>query len=230
MNTFSSVRCVTFDLDDTLWPCEPTISNAENALYSWLSLHYPLVTQRYSFEAIKAQREEYGKSHPELAHNVTALRHQSLAELAKEFNYSVEMADEGLALFRRHRNKVSFFEDAFATIEKLKDYFKIGAITNGNADLDEIGVREKFDFFVTAEMAGAAKPDEKIFQFAQNQALLDCHQMVLVGDTPSVDVIGARQSGWHAIWFNPNNDKWCDSVKPNAEIQKLSQLVSILIK
>lgn len=229
MSNFSSVRCVTFDLDDTLWPCEPTISNAENALYVWLSEHYPLITQRYSFEDIKAQREEFGKSHPEHAHNVTALRRQSLAVLAKEFNYSSLLADEGLALFRKHRNRVEFFDDAFLTIEKLKSDYKVGAITNGNADLEAIGVRDKFDFFVTAEMAGAAKPDEKIFRYAQDQAQLNSHEMVLVGDTPDVDVIGARQSGWHAIWFNPNKQDWTESIKPHAEVYSLSQIPALLL-
>ena len=230
MNAFSSIRCVTFDLDDTLWPSEPTISEAEQALYFWLDEYFPLITQHYSLEDIKKHRAEYGKAHPELAHNVTALRYQSLAELAKEFNYATTMADQGLALFRKVRNQVSFFEDAFSTIETLRDHFKIGAITNGNADLNEIGVSHKFDFIVTAEKAGAAKPDEKIFHYAQNQAQLDCNQMLLVGDTPVVDVVGARLSGWHAIWYNPNNIQWNESIKPNAEIQNLSQLVSLLIK
>ncbi len=230
MTNFSSIRCIAFDLDDTLWPCDPVINKAEQELYAWLSKHYPLITRCYSLEEIKMLRAQYGEKHPELSHNVTALRHQSLVELAKEFNYPNEMADRGLALFRYFRNKVDFFDDAFTTINELKKYFKICALTNGNADLDEIGVSDKFDIIVTAEMAGAAKPDEKIFKYAETQARLDCNQMMLVGDAPKVDVIGARQCGWQAIWFNPDKDHWSDSIKPNAEIQKLSQLVSLLIK
>ena len=229
MHVFSTIRCVTFDLDDTLWPCEPTISNAEQALYSWLKVHYPRVTQRYSLEDLQARRAAYGKAHPELAHNVTELRRQSLAELTKEFNYSSQMAEDGLALFRKFRNKVNFFDDAFTTIDQLKNHFKIGAITNGNADLDVIGVSEKFNFVVTAEMAGAAKPSEKIFQYAQNQVQLESHEMVFVGDHPDVDMLGARQSGWRTIWFNPNKVQELDGVKPDAEIQQLSQLLALLI-
>ncbi len=229
MRGFSTIRCVTFDLDDTLWPCEPTISNAEQALYAWLEEHYPSITQRYSFEDLKMQRAAYGEAHPELAHNVTELRRQSLEELAREFNYSNEMASEGLALFRKFRNRVNFFNDAFKTIDQLKFHFKIGVITNGNADLNAIGVSEKFDFVVTAEMAGAAKPSEKIFQCAQDQAQLNSHEMIFVGDTPNVDVLGAQQSGWRAIWFNPKNMQWLEEGKPDAEIQQLSQLITLLI-
>lgn len=229
MRVFSTIRCVTFDLDDTLWPCEPTISNAEQALYTWLEENYPSITQRYSFEDLKMQRAAYCEAHPELAHNVTELRRQSLAELAREFNYSNEMASEGLALFRKFRNRVNFFNDAFKTIDQLKNHFKIGVITNGNADLDAIGVSEKFDFVVTAEMAGAAKPSEKIFRCAQEQTQFNSHEMVFVGDAPNVDVLGAQQSGWRAIWFNPKNTQWLEEGKPDAEIQQLSQLIRLLI-
>jgi len=229
VHIFSSIRCVTFDLDDTLWSCEPTILNAEQALYSWLQNRYPRITQQYSFEGLKEQRAAYGKVHPELAHDVTALRRQSLAELAKEFDYSPELASEGLVLFRKFRNRVTFFDDAFATIDALKKHFKIGAITNGNADLDIIGVRDKFDFVVTAEKAGAAKPDKKIFQYAQNQVQLASNQIVLVGDTPHVDMLGARLSGWRTIWFNPQKVPWLEKMKPDAEVQQLNQLRALLI-
>lgn len=230
MHIFCNIRCVTFDLDDTLWPCEPTITNAEKALYSWLQKFYPRVAQRYSFEELRQHRIEFGVRHPELSHNVTELRRQSLAELAEECGYTYDMADKGLSLFRKVRNEVKFFADAFSTIDQLNNHFKIGAVTNGNADLQAIGVSHKFDFVVTAEEAGAAKPSKKIFKYAQNKVCLGSHEIVYVGDAPNIDVIGARQSGWRAIWFNPNHTKWEEEQKPDAEISSLSQLLDLLLK
>ncbi len=228
MNVFSKVRCVVFDLDDTLWPCEPTITKAEEALYQWLQKNYSRITNLYSFEALKQHRADFGVKHPELAHNVTKLRHQSLAELAKESGYNSGMADKGLSLFRKVRNEVNFYDDACSTLDQLKIHFKIGAVTNGNADLYAIGVSEKFDFVVTAEEAGAAKPDNKIFKYAQDKIQLDSHEIVYVGDEPSIDVIGALQSGWRAIWFNPGQQRWVENQKPDVEISQLNQLLDLL--
>lgn len=90
---------------------------------------------------------------------------------------------------------MSLLDNACATIEALKIHFKISAITNGNADLDVIGVRDEFDIVVAAENAGATKPDKNIFQYAQNQVQLASNQIVLVGETPHVDVLGAKLSG-----------------------------------
>ena len=230
MHEFSNIRCVTFDLDDTLWPCEPTITKAEKSLYKWLQKFYPRVSKRYSLEALRQHRAEFGVRHPELLHNVTELRRQSLAELANECDYTHDMANEGLALFRKVRNEVNFFEDAVLTIDQLKNNFKIGAITNGNADLNAIGVSDKFDFVVTAEEAGVSKPNKEIFEYAQNRVCLDSHEIVYVGDEPNIDVIGARQSGWRAIWFNPNQIPWVEKHKPDAEISKLSQLLTLLFR
>ena len=229
MRELASIRCVVFDLDDTLWPCEPTISMAEQALYSWLEQQYPRVTQKYSFVDIRLHRAEFAKQCPQIAHDVTQLRRQSLAALAKELDYSENMADEGLALFREVRNQVTFFDDALKTLDQLKREFKIGTITNGNADLHAIGIAEKFDFTVTAENAGVAKPNEKIFKYAQQQARTKSHQIVYVGDAPVTDVLGAKRSGWQAIWFNPTKQKWAEEVHPNAEVQTLSELIPLLI-
>lgn len=224
---FSKIRCVTFDLDDTLWPCEPTITKAEQALYDWLGEYYPRVTEHYTFEETRQHRAKFGKRFPELAHNVTALRRESLAELADECNYTRTMADDGLVLFRRIRNDVKFFEDAFCTLDQLKNHFKIGAVTNGNADLYAIGASDKFDFVVTAEEAGAAKPNKKIFEYAQDKAQMSSHEIVYVGDAPNIDVMGAKNSGWRSIWFNPGQLQWPEDQRPDAEISKLSELVSI---
>ena len=38
MLTERAFRLLTIDLDDTLWPCAPTIKRAEAVLYAWLEL------------------------------------------------------------------------------------------------------------------------------------------------------------------------------------------------
>ncbi|MEJ2115826.1 MAG: HAD family hydrolase [Gammaproteobacteria bacterium] len=228
MGNFSSIRCVVFDLDDTLWPCEPTILNAEQALYEWLNKHYSRITAQYSLQGIRQQRANFALRNPHLAHDVTALRKQSLLELAMEFDYPMRLASEGLSLFRKHRNQVNLFDDALPTINKLRVRYKTGVITNGNADLDAIGLRGHFDFIVTAEEAGVAKPDKAIFEYAQNKVNLSGHELLYVGDHPEIDVLGSNNSGWKSLWFNPSASRWQEDIKPDAEIQSLSELLNLL--
>jgi putative hydrolase of the HAD superfamily len=233
MSLFKDIRCVAFDLDDTLWPSEPTISNAEHALYEWLSQNYSSITKTYSLNDIKEHRADFANRNTHLAHDVTALRRESLAELAEQFGYPLQMANEGLKLFRRHRNQISFFADALPTLRILAENFKIGAITNGNADLGEIGAKHYFDFVVTAQDAGAAKPDIKIFEYARKKIGFLSHELLFVGDHPMIDIVGSSTSGWKSLWFNPDNQPWPNEsiqneIQPDAQIQKLSQLVELL--
>lgn len=232
MNDISCIRCVVFDLDDTLWPCLPPILNAEKVLYSWLQDNYPRVTTEYSIEGLREHRADFLLRNPRLSHDMTALRKQSLAELAKTFNYSIALANEGMSLFRYHRNQVSLFDDALPTINLLREKFKIGSITNGNADLRAIGLGGYFDFIVTAEEAGVAKPDNAIFRYAQNKVKLESHELLYVGDHPENDVIGSKSSGWQALWFNPDSKEWpkelSEEAQPIAQIQALSELPTLL--
>ncbi len=233
MSVFADIRCVTFDLDDTLWPCKPTMINAEIALYEWLSENYSKITDQYSLDDLREHRKDFAQKNLHLAHDVTSLRRESLAELANQFQYPLHMADKGLALFRKHRNQINFFDDALPTIRILAKHFKIGAITNGNADLEAIGVREHFDYVVTAQEAGVAKPDKKIFEYAQEKISFSSHELVYVGDHPTIDMLGSIHSGWRSLWFNPDKQSWPESelhkdVRPDAEIQALSQLPELL--
>ena len=228
LSVFADIRCVVFDLDDTLWPCEPTIVKAEEALYSWLQEHYSRVTDCYSLEDLRKQRANYALHNPHIAHDVTALRKQSLDELAQQFAYPSTMANDGLALFRKYRNQVKLFNDALPTINNLSKRFKLGVITNGNADLKAIGLSDNFEFIVTAEEAGVAKPDASIFEFARKKVNLGCHELLYVGDDPAIDVLGANNSGWKSIWFNPAGKQWLEEIKPHAQINALGELSYLL--
>ena len=229
MDEFASTRCVVFDLDDTLWPCEPTITHAENALYEWLQIHYPKITQCYSADQLRAHRVEFAQSNPQLSHDVTALRKASLASIAEEFSYPAALADEGLAWFRKYRNRVELYPDSLSTIVELVNSYQTGVITNGNADVEAIGLGKYFDFIVTAEVAGAAKPDREIFEYARAITGLENHELLYVGDHPELDIVGASNSGWKTVWFNLNKKPWPEvSIRPDAEIQNISELLNIL--
>ncbi len=229
MSNFASVRCIVFDLDDTLWPCEPTILNAENALYDWLKVNYSKITKHYTLQELREHRQEFATRNLDISHDVTALRLGSLAELAEQFSYPDNMAHEGLALFRQHRNQVEFYDDSLSTISSISNKFQVGVITNGNADIEAIGASHYFDFFVTAEEAGVAKPDTEIFEYAQQKASLASHELLYVGDHPSVDIVGANRSGWKSIWFNQNQQAWpLLDTQPDAEIYSLSELLDLL--
>ena len=227
---FTAVKCVTLDLDNTLWPIEPTIRLAEEKLYQWMQSSYPGVTQKYSSAEITKKRMALSRRRPEIAHNLTELRWHALMELADEFNYQKVFADEGLALFRRYRNQVNPYPSSEPALSELKKHFKLGAITNGNAQLEKISLGSYFDFVVTAAETGASKPDPRLFIRAAEIAEVAVNQIVHVGDCAKSDVIGAINAGCLSVWLNMHRQAWPGGQNPHAVIHCLSELPNLLIE
>lgn len=81
----AAVRCVTFDLDDTLFPMLPPLMRAQAALVDeLLPRHLPrcAAAGACTKESIGQQMRDVGQAQPMLAHDLTELRRLSLLALA----------------------------------------------------------------------------------------------------------------------------------------------------
>lgn len=219
-----TIRCVFFDLDDTLWACHPVIQRAEKKHYAWLDKHYPKLTERYSFDSFMQSRNDFMTNNPQLVHDLTQLRKNWLRNLADELGYNHEMVESAFHTFWLARNEVHFYNGVLDSLEKLSKHFSLGVISNGNADVNHIGIGHLFDFIVSAREAGVAKPHPDIFQLALQKAGIKEDEAVYVGDDPVRDIQGANQAGWHTIWYNPTSLAWQGEGKPNQIITNFNTL------
>ncbi len=222
------LRCVTFDLDDTLWDCAPVMERAEAGFYTWLSEHLPRVVAARRPESLIAERRDFCARHPELSHDFTLLRKGWLAEVAAAHGYAPELVEEGFRAFWEMRNEVQPLAGAAELLADLQADFRLGVISNGNADVHYIGLGHHFDFVVNAAIAGALKPDPRIFQHAVEVAELPAEEIVHVGDDPVRDVAGAAAAGMHTVWVNHKRVDWPGGPEADAEIQQLSHLKAVL--
>ncbi len=222
------IRLVTFDLDDTLWACAPVIERAEQAMHEWFEKHYPHIPRAYSIETLRERRMRLMHSRAELRHDMTALRHASLIDLAHEFGYSKTLADDGVSHFLNHRSLVCLFEGVLPMLERLSESYLLGAITNGNAELHRVGIEGLFHVNVSSAQAGVAKPNPGIFEYALQRAEVAAHEAVHVGDDAVNDVLGAAAAGMRTVWYNPSMTPWPGGQTPNAVIASLDTLDVLL--
>ncbi|MGF1612780.1 MAG: HAD family hydrolase [Gammaproteobacteria bacterium] len=223
-----SIKCVTFDLDDTLWDCEPVLARAEAVLYDWLACNYPRVVDRYSAGELTAHRKDYVSRYPQLQHDITLLRKQWLTFILTESDYDPESVETGFKLFWLARNEVALFEGVRQVLNALQGVYLLGAITNGNADVYHIGIGHYFDFVVTAAEAGVPKPNARIFQLALAKGRVRAEETVHVGDDPQRDVMGAGAVGMRTVWINPHRRAWDGTETPDAVISSVTQLGAVL--
>src|SRR5687767_14089399 len=98
------VRALCFDLDNRLWDVWPVIRRAEQAMYDYLVQRYPKITAAHTVETMRAARERTAALYPQMQHDFTFLRLQTLRDHAREFGYMEAMAEEAFDVFIRARN------------------------------------------------------------------------------------------------------------------------------
>jgi putative hydrolase of the HAD superfamily len=83
----------------------------------------------------------------------------------------------------------------------------LGIISNSDGRLDgrleEIGIRDRFDFVLDSAVVGVSKPDPRIFEMAVEASGLGPRETAYVGDYYEVDVVGARGVGMAPVLFDP---------------------------
>lgn len=225
----NGIRTITLDLDDTLWEIHPVIRRAEERLYAWLGDNYPRITEQFKPFDLREIRSRVMKQHVDKAHDLTFLRHTALMEMATAAGYSDFMVEEAFAVFDEVRNDVEMFPEARPALLALRQRFTLIAVTNGNADLDKIGIGDLFDGHINAAMVGSAKPERPIFDAAVNVGRASATETLHVGDHPFYDVHGAREAGLRTVWVNRNGDEWPQEYEaPDVEVRHVGELVDIV--
>jgi len=207
-------RLLTFDLDETLWPCMPVIEAAEAQLYHWLQRVAPRLTATHTTTTLRQQRQQLAQQQPDIAHDVTALRHRSLTQLLQQFGYPTTLADEAQQRFQRARNRVEPFADVIPVLHQLRHHHTLIALTNGNAEVAQTPLADYFDHAFTAAAVGAAKPAPNLFHAAITQAGVTAATTLHIGDDPALDCDAARQIGIDAVWVNRRGHEWPNTLPP----------------
>ncbi|MGB0466448.1 MAG: HAD family hydrolase [Pontibacterium sp.] len=206
------IKCITFDLDDTLWAVHPVVKRANYSLFEWLSQNASAFTRLYSVHDLARLRTEVLAQYPEIAHSVTQIRLKVLEQGLLAAGYTQAEAEvlalEAFKVFLEARQQVSFFEHAMVMIKNLHAQgYRIGALSNGNADIHRVGLGDYFDFQFSADQVGQEKPHPLMFEQMLHHVKLRPEQVIHIGDNPVHDIEGAANLGLWTIWVNLNGDK-----------------------
>lgn len=222
---FFPIRAVTLDLDDTVWPFAPIGERIEQALDSWFRTHSPRTAERFSIAAMRDLRLRVHQQNPHLAHDISALRRLSIEQALRESGGDTRLVDAAYEAFFAARNQVECYPDSVAALERIAARVPIAALTNGNADLERIGLAQHFAFQLGAVEHGKAKPSPCIFHAACDRLGCERGQVLHVGDHIEADVAGAARAGLRSCWINRDGRSWRhDIITPDLEFDSLTGL------
>jgi putative hydrolase of the HAD superfamily len=224
------IDIIAFDLDDTLWPCMPTIEYAEETLYQWLAQNFPRITDRHSPEDMISIRKQLMFQDERFTVDLTLMRYEFLKQLAREAGYdSNTVSEAGFEVFYEARQQVSFYDDVLPCLQRLQSKYRLGAISNGNANVDKVGLGHLIEHAVSASELKVAKPDKLIFHDLVERFGVTANRVLYVGDHPEYDVVGPQDAGLQAIWINRENNVWPAHLQqPRYQISNLHELELLL--
>jgi FMN hydrolase / 5-amino-6-(5-phospho-D-ribitylamino)uracil phosphatase len=200
-STLQQVAAITLDLDDTLWPVRPTLIAAEKVLAEWLRANAPATAQNTPPPAMLALRAEVAAEHPQWAHDLSAIRLETIRRALRKHGDDPALAELAFDVFFEARHAVTLYDDVLPGLERLASRYPLIAVSNGNAELHRVGLERFFAGSVSARLHGVAKPDPSIFEAACAAAKAAPRQVLHLGDDLDTDVAGALAAGLHAGWI-----------------------------
>lgn len=229
------VRALSFDLDDTLYANSAVISAAELAMQHRLWQLKPDLTHNepaYWWQ----QRKLLASVEPDIRHDVSRWRLLAVEQGLKAQGLSAceaaEVAELALSAFLQERTRISIEPRIISLLTVLASRFPLVALTNGNADIQRMGLAGCFQFALRAGPDGRMKPFPDLFEKAAQQLQLPTQAILHIGDHVRSDVLGALNAGCQAAWFNPAAGQPPQTQKPplvlpQLELRDLSELLAL---
>jgi FMN hydrolase / 5-amino-6-(5-phospho-D-ribitylamino)uracil phosphatase len=238
------IEAVFFDGDQTLWDFEKVMRLALEAALAELRLARPGArADALQIDDLQGDRNEVAREWAGVEYNLARLRRlgfaRSLRRLRDERG-AAALDDEALAAhltatYFDHRDRdPALFDDTLPCLQSLRDDYRLGLLSNGSRLPEVVGLSGIFEAVVFAQDHNVAKPDPGIFVVAETLMGIAPQSAVLVGDHPLNDVVGAKRSGWRAVWIDrrgegaypppPGTDE-----RPDAVITSLEQLAGVLV-
>jgi pyrimidine 5'-nucleotidase len=234
-----AARAVLFDLDDTLFDHRGA---SQSALKIVQAEHECFAA--WSFDALeRVHSRVLEETHADVLAGTKTVDAARLERFRRVFRLAgVEMNDNALEStamsYRRtyleHRRPVA---GARALLAALKPRVRIAIVSNNVRDEQEgklalFGFEPFIDELIVSAEVGISKPDAAIFRIALDRLGVTAQSAVMVGDSWTADIDGARAAGIRAIWFNPTRQRRPvadDSVEELHAFEPLADVMATIV-
>jgi HAD superfamily hydrolase (TIGR01662 family) len=248
------VEAVLFDLFDTLVLIEggetfyePALKKIHKSLtQNKINIRYDVFRHTY-FEVRDKLYDQAARTLEEPHFNIRVA--QTLEKLG-HINVRDEVVNDATMSFANEFERyVHLDSDTIPMLNKLKGAYKLGIVSNFAIPewvltlLKKLGLSDFFDTIVISGAVNKRKPSQEIFQKALKAISVDASRTVFVGDTPSMDVKGAKNAGLRVVLIkrktvvsdSPKASVWKpddvnDRFEPDYTIESLSELAGLLEK
>lgn len=231
----SHIRAISFDLDDTLYDNMPYIHKAEKLLAEYIAKHYPIASCLTQTQWLNFKRQIL-KAQPDLVNDIGALRITAMTNAFVSVGMDSDLIPSAVSdcfdYFYYQRSNFKVAKPVRNILKELSTMIPIAAITNGNADLNAIGIAKYFSCIVHASPKHPMKPNSAMFDHVAESLDIPANNILHVGDCLDKDIKGAINSGYQSAWLavnRPMNLVNEDvSLLPHIQLDELKELTEFI--
>lgn len=190
----TELRCVLFDLDETLYPERRFLLSGCRAVAVALE-SVRGVPRRESFTFMQYWIRRHGRAHV-------------LQALCRHYVLPRTWVEDMVAIIRRHQPDIRLPSASVDVLESLRAAnLRIGVVTNGAPDVQRrkvaaLGLAPLVDAVIYGEEhAPGGKPHPAVFARALLRLQVPAAATAFVGDHPVNDVWGAASAGLQTVWL-----------------------------
>lgn len=225
MKTGQDYRAVFLDIDDTIFDFEKCSERALKQAFAACGI-------RFSKETVAVFRRVDETLWAQQKQGVLSIL-EVLEKRSREVT-GILGAPEKAELFRTlfHQGLTEAFcpvEGIGEALEFLYKKYLVYAASNGflqmqRSRLEKAGLLQYFQGLFVSDDIGAEKPSPRFFQECLRRTGLQASEILMVGDSLSADMQGAKKSGLDVCWYNSKGKENILKVPLQGEIRSMREL------
>ncbi|AQQ71358.1 Pyrimidine 5'-nucleotidase YjjG [Limihaloglobus sulfuriphilus] len=224
------LKCLIFDMDDTLYPEREYYRSGFSAVSRFMQ-------EFYGMDATAAFDVMWNSFSEGVRKDIF-----NSAFIAAGIEPDKQMVSRVLDVFRNHRPDISLPEDTRAVLDVLGGDFRLAMLSNGylpaqQYKLDALGIEERFAQVLFTEELGREfwKPSAKGFEVLLERLNHTPDECVYIADNAAWDFAGPKSLGMPTIHVcsperTQDNRPPDESYAPDYRINSLLELPELLIK
>lgn len=224
------VEFLFLDLDDTILDFHKAEALAIRKTFASLGVD--------PTDAVCARYSVINKAHWEMLERKELTREQVVVQRFASLFRELGSDADPEACARLYEDNLSvghyFLPGALETLEQLSKKYRLFLASNGTAKvqagrLKSANISHFFEKIYVSQEIGANKPSMEYFSrcFAQIPDF-DPARAMIVGDSLTSDIQGGINAGILTCWVNPDHKPSRPDIRPDYEIESLSQLPALL--
>lgn len=245
----TTIKAISFDLDDTLYNNRPVMQAIEKKMESYFTKKFstllPELKEVFNRRFWAPYRQQAMSTRAELSHDVVRLRFETYRLGLLAFNVAAEEAElqaqAALDYFISLRSDFTVPKVSHELLASLSKQFPLVSISNGNVNTKALGIDHYFqhiyhagfqsdDGSTESEHLLRQKPATDMFTLVCQQLDVLPEELLHVGDCGYADIHGALNAGCQTAWLPHYGVGKKLRQIPHLELSQVSELKQLLVK